>query len=74
MVLGIDSKLDLETLRLEHASHLETNDIGVVRWRLADAIGADLYQDNRSSGSFIAIDPETEVTVAAAMVGAPTVT
>jgi sulfate adenylyltransferase large subunit len=73
-VLGIDSKLDLETLRLEHASHLETNDIGVVRWRLADAIGADLYQDNRSSGSFIAIDPETEVTVAAAMVGAPTVT
>jgi sulfate adenylyltransferase subunit 1 len=70
-VVGVDSKLDLDTLRLGHASHLEPNDIGVVRWRLADAIGADLYQDSRSTGSFIAIDPGSEVTVAAAMVGAP---
>jgi sulfate adenylyltransferase subunit 1 (EFTu-like GTPase family) len=73
-VLAVDSKLDLNTLRLGPASYLDTNDIGIVRWRLADAIGADQYQDSRASGSFIAIDPDTNVTVAAAMVGAPTVT
>jgi len=73
-VLAVESKLDLDTLRLGPASYLETNDIGVVRWWLADAIGADQYQDSRASGSFIVIDPKTEVTVAAVMVGAPAVT
>jgi sulfate adenylyltransferase subunit 1 len=70
-VLAVENNLDLDTLRLRPASYLETNDIGVVRWRLADAISAEPYQDSRATGSFIVIDPETEVTVAAAMVGAP---
>lgn len=73
-VVRIASKLDLETLRLVPAGELGANDIGVVRWRLAEPIAADRYRDSRVTGSLIVIDPDTHVTVAAVMVGTPTLT
>jgi sulfate adenylyltransferase large subunit len=72
VVLGIESKLDLETLRLVPAQELAANDIGVVRWRFAEPIAADEYRDSRITGSLIVIDPDTKVTLAAVMIGAPT--
>jgi sulfate adenylyltransferase subunit 1 len=71
-VVGIVSKLDLKTLRLVPAGELGANDIGVVRWRLAEPIAADQYCDSRVTGSLIVIDPDTHVTVAAVMIGTPT--
>ncbi len=73
-VVEIASKLNLETLRLVPAGDLGPNDIGVVRWRLADAIAADQYRDSRVTGSMIVIDPDTHVTVAALMIGTPPLT
>ncbi len=73
-VVRIASKLDLETLRLVPAGELGANDIGVVRWRLAEPIAADRYRDSRVTGSLIVIDPDTHVTVAAVMIGTPTLT
>jgi sulfate adenylyltransferase subunit 1 len=70
-VVGIESKLNLKTLRLVPARELGANDIGVVRWRLADPIAADQYRDSRVTGSLIVIDPDTSVTVAAVMIGIP---
>lgn len=66
------SKLDLETLRLVPTGGLGTNDFGVVRWRLAEPIAPGQCRDSRITGSLIAIDPDTHVTVAAVMIGTPT--
>ncbi|HVB53670.1 MAG TPA: hypothetical protein VNF24_05710 [Candidatus Acidoferrales bacterium] len=71
-VVEVESKLDLETLRLVPARELGANDIGGVRWRLAEPVAADQYRDSRVTGSFIAIGPDSSVTVAAAMIGTPT--
>ncbi|MGC1185723.1 MAG: GTP-binding protein [Candidatus Dormiibacterota bacterium] len=71
-VVAIESGLDMESLRLTAAAQLGANDIGVVRWRLADPIAADPYPNSRVTGSLIVIDPKTNVTLGAAMVGAPT--
>ena len=71
-VVDIESKLDLETLRLVPTRNLGANDIGLVRWRFAEPIAADQYRDSRVTGSLIVIDPDTNVTVAAVMIGAPT--
>ncbi|HUY10325.1 MAG TPA: GTP-binding protein [Candidatus Dormibacteraeota bacterium] len=70
-VTGIESKLDLTTLRLVPAQKLGVNDIGVVCWRFAEPIAADQYRDSRVTGSLIVIDPDTNVTVAAVMIGTP---
>lgn len=71
-VLGVESKLDLETLNMVPATELAANEIGVVRWSLADPVAVDPYRSSRVTGSFIVIDPVTKVTLAAAMVGEPT--
>ncbi|MGA7173228.1 MAG: GTP-binding protein [Candidatus Dormiibacterota bacterium] len=71
-VAGIERKLDLTTLRLVPARELRVNDIGIVRWRFAEPIAADQYRESRVTGSLIVIDPESNVTVAAAMIGKPT--
>ncbi len=46
-VVAIETKLDMETLHLTTAAQLGANDIGVVRWRLADPIAADRYPNSR---------------------------
>ena len=48
------------------------NEIGVVQLTTADPLVVDAYGSNRITGSFVLIDPVTNITVAAGMVGIPT--
>jgi sulfate adenylyltransferase subunit 1 (EFTu-like GTPase family) len=47
---------------------LELNDLGVVRFRLAEPLVVDPYARNRTTGAFILIDESTNDTVGAGMV------
>jgi sulfate adenylyltransferase subunit 1 (EFTu-like GTPase family) len=46
---------------------LELNEIGCVELRLASEIAFDAYAHNRTTGSLIAIDPQSNATVGAGM-------
>ena len=43
--------------------------IGIVTIQTADALVVDQYSQNRVTGSFVLIDPVTNATVAAGMIG-----
>jgi bifunctional enzyme CysN/CysC len=65
----IISVVDIETLEDRLApGRMELNDLGVVRFRLAEPLVVDAYKANRSTGSFILIDESTNDTVGAGMV------
>jgi bifunctional enzyme CysN/CysC len=68
VVKNIHYRLNMDTLHREDTNDFELNDIGKVTVRTASPIFADPYRDNRSSGSFILIDPATKITVAAGMI------
>ena len=70
-VLEVQSRLDVGTLTLGPAEVLGENDIGVVRLAVATPLAADSYRANRVTGSFVVVDPATNATVAAGMVGPP---
>jgi sulfate adenylyltransferase large subunit len=65
----IVSVVDILTLT-DQASpgRLELNDLGVVRFRLAEPLAVDTYARNRTTGAFILIDESTNDTVGAGMV------
>jgi sulfate adenylyltransferase large subunit len=65
----IVSVVDILTLT-DQASpgKLELNDLGVVRFRLAEPLAVDPYARNRTTGAFIVIDESTNDTVGAGMV------
>jgi bifunctional enzyme CysN/CysC len=67
-VVELDSRLDLATLSLQPAEHLDLNDIGVVSIETHRPLFFDPYRENRSTGSFILIDPITNQTVGAGMI------
>ena len=67
---SVDYRTDLTTLSRQPAQGLEMNDIGAVSLNLLRPIALDIYRENRSTGAFILIDPETNATVAAGMVTA----
>jgi len=67
---SIDYRTDLATLAHEPAQTLHMNDIGAATINLLRPMALDLYSQNRSSGAFILIDPESNATVAAGMVTA----
>jgi hypothetical protein len=69
-VSSIEHRTDIGTLSREAAETLEMNGIGVVNITLLRPMALDLYGQNRSTGAFILIDPETNATVAAGMVTA----
>jgi hypothetical protein len=69
-ISDIEYRADIATLKHEPADTLEMNAIGVVTLHLLRPIALDLYSENRSSGSFILIDAETNSTVAAGMITA----
>jgi sulfate adenylyltransferase large subunit len=71
-VLAVEHLLDLGSLTLVDADQLDDNDIGVVRLAMGTPLAADPYRINRVTGSFVIIDEATNATVAAGMVGAPT--
>jgi len=65
----VEYRLDVNTLhRDEEAASLSLNEIGRVRLRTQSPLMLDAYRRNRSTGSFILIDPATNNTVAAGVV------
>ncbi|HET7647721.1 MAG TPA: GTP-binding protein [Gaiellaceae bacterium] len=63
------SVVDIATLEDRPApGRLELNDLGVVRFRLAEPIAVDPYARNRATGAFVLIDEATNETVGAGMV------
>ena len=65
---SVDSRTDLATLARVPAQTLEMNDIGAVSINLLRPIAIDRYTENRATGAFILIDPESNATVAAGMI------
>jgi sulfate adenylyltransferase large subunit len=70
LVSSIDHRTELGTFKREPAQTLRMNDIGAVTLNLLRPIAIDRYSENRGTGAFILIDPESNATVAAGMVSA----
>ena len=68
-VSALDYRLDVNTLhRDKSATALKLNELGRVTLRTQVPLLLDEYNRNSATGSFILIDPDTNVTVAAGMV------
>jgi sulfate adenylyltransferase large subunit len=61
-------RTNIQTLTDEAVNSLGMNDIGVVEIESTRPIFFDPYAENRSTGSFILIDPQTNATAAAGMI------
>jgi bifunctional enzyme CysN/CysC len=62
-------RLDVDTLHRDlSAETLQVNDIGRVLVQTASPLFIDEYRLNRTTGSFILVDPGTDLTVAAGMI------
>jgi len=62
-------RVDINTLhKVEPVETLEMNEIGRITLRTATPLIHDSYRRNRSTGSFILVDPGTNETVAAGMI------
>jgi sulfate adenylyltransferase large subunit len=70
ILTSVHHRTDIGTLTHEVAESLEMNGIGVVTVQLLRPIAVDLYGNNRSTGAFILMDPQTNATVAAGMITA----
>ncbi|MGH9482059.1 MAG: sulfate adenylyltransferase subunit CysN, partial [Terriglobales bacterium] len=68
--LEIRHRVNLTTLEPEPAACLGVNDIGAVEFETVSPLFFDAYRKNRSTGSFIVIDPRTNATLAAGMIEA----
>jgi len=71
-ITNVEHRTDIATLKHEAAETLEMNEIGVVTLDLLRPVALDLYGENRNTGAFIVIDPETNATAAAGMITAAT--
>jgi len=60
--------VDIETFKPLAAKTLALNDIGLCNLALSEPIAFDLYDDNRTTGSFVLIDRFSNATVAAGMI------
>ena len=67
-IVEVVSRLDIAKLSEEAAGELRLNDIGIVAIETHRPIFCDPYAENRYTGSFILIDPITNLTVAAGMI------
>lgn len=69
MIREVLYKVDINTLhRNEEDKSIGMNDIARIRLRTAAPLLADDYRRNRTTGSFILIDPGTNLTVAAGFI------
>ncbi len=65
----IVSVVDIATLEDRPSpGKMELNDLGVVRFRLAEPLAVDPYANNRATGAFVLVDEATNETVGAGMV------
>jgi bifunctional enzyme CysN/CysC len=67
-ISGLQYKIDVDTMHRDPAEFLGLNEIGRVQLTTTHPLFFDRYQLNRSTGSFILIDPYTNTTVAAGMI------
>lgn len=61
-------KIDVDSLHREDATQLHLNEIGRIQFMTSKPLFADPYKLNNTTGSFVLIDPATNVTVAAGMI------
>jgi sulfate adenylyltransferase large subunit len=67
-VKAVRYRINIDTLEKEPGSGLRLNDIGAVVIETHKPLFCDPYRRNRSTGSFVLIDPITNATVAAGMI------
>jgi bifunctional enzyme CysN/CysC len=67
-ITTLEHRIDVDTLRHEHADTLHLNEIGRAHIETTQPIYCDAYRDNRATGSFILVDPHTHNTVAAGLI------
>jgi sulfate adenylyltransferase subunit 1 len=67
-VTSVRHRVNVNTLAHEPARDLEMNAIAVVDFETSHPLFFDLYEESRSTGSFILIDPISNATVAAGMI------
>jgi sulfate adenylyltransferase large subunit len=67
---AIEFRVDMNTLEQKSTRELKMNDIGAVRFEAVRPLFFDSYERNRTTGSFILIDPLSNATVGAAMIRA----
>ena len=70
-VTKIIHRVDIQSLEPEPAEQLQMNDIATVEVETSSALFFDSYRQNRTTGSFIIIDPLTNATLGAGMIQAP---
>ncbi|MCK8610159.1 sulfate adenylyltransferase subunit 1 [Agromyces sp. C10] len=68
LVTDIRGRLDLDTLETEPTAALETNEIGLVRLKLAADLAVEPYAAHRRAGAFLVIHPHDGATLAAGIV------
>ncbi len=69
-IAELRSRIDVDHLAENSASHLALNDIGHVVIETNRPLLVDLYRDSRATGSFILIDPTDNTTAGAGMIRA----
>jgi sulfate adenylyltransferase subunit 1 len=65
---AIRHRVNIDTLQPETAERLQMNDIATVELETSSPLFFDTYQQNRTTGSFIVIDPLTNATLGAGMI------
>jgi sulfate adenylyltransferase large subunit len=66
--LKIRHRVNVNTLTQEHPTRLEMNDIALVEFEANVPLFFDAYAEDRTTGSFILIDPLSNATVGAGMI------
>jgi sulfate adenylyltransferase subunit 1 len=67
-VTNVRHRVNVNTLANESVGEVDMNSIAVVDIEASQALLFDLYEESRSTGSFILIDPISNATVAAGMI------
>ena len=70
-ITKIIHRVDIQSLQPEQAEQLQMNDIATVEVETSSQLFFDSYRQNRTTGSFIVIDPLTNATLGAGMIQAP---
>jgi sulfate adenylyltransferase large subunit len=66
--IAVQHRVNVNTLHSEAAERLQMNDIATVELETSSPLFFDTYRHNRTTGSFILIDPLTNATLAAGMI------
>jgi sulfate adenylyltransferase subunit 1 len=69
LISAVEGVVDIESLTVNEAGELATNEIGLATLQTGEPLVVDDYLDNRVTGSFVLIDEVSHATVAAGMVG-----